>query len=92
MKKYSKEELRKIDRFDLFDIQYAISDKVKIGAIINVILCALTFLMKDSWVKTGILCFTTAMTVYLLIQLIRFIRIEKILHEDDSKSMPKQKD
>ena len=92
MKKYSKEELRKIDRFDLFDIQYTISDKIKIAAIINIALCVFCFLVKDTWFEWIIRFFTIGITVYMVILLIRFLRIEKILEEDDENSMPKEDD
>lgn len=81
MGKYSKESLRKLDEWELIDLKFRISDKTGWVAPFNIVLCILSFIIKNLWIKWAILTVTTLLTGYLIIMAIRYVRAEKIYWE-----------
>lgn len=79
--KYDKETLRQYSWIQLSCLQDRIAAKTTPVCVINICLSITSIFIETPWYKWSILSVTTALTTWLAIWLVRYIRIDRIMEE-----------
>lgn len=80
--KYDKKTLSQYQWSQLFKLQCRLVDrKMKPGAIINAALAIASFFIKTPWAKQLIICVEIPLIIWLVVLIVRFIRIDRIMED-----------